>query len=139
MSETVPCCYPVLEPNETTTRNRAVLKLVNGVRSAHGVHRLMLDAQLSRTALAKAKHMVEHRYFDHDSPDGQGLADSASGECIGLNYPTICRAVEGWRTSEGHHNAMVNPRYRYLGVGYAEKLIAIDGKPAKYFWVAHFS
>ena len=67
-------------------------------------------------------------YFDHDSLDGRSPGDRIRatgfqprtwGENIFAGPSTPAEVVDGWMKSPGHCENIMNPRFRFLGVGYA--------------------
>jgi uncharacterized protein YkwD len=85
------------------------------------------NAQLQAAARNHSRDMATRGYFSHQSPEGAGPSDRARaagypsgfiGENIAAGYPTPAAVVEGWMQSPGHCLNIMEPRYRYLGVGH---------------------
>ncbi len=84
----------------------------------------------SSAALSSRKHsidMAEHDFFDHINPAGwkpgermmaEGISYQSSGENIIAGYGTAILSNHGWFNSTGHRRNMLNPDFRYLGVGF---------------------
>lgn len=124
----------MIQPN-TRTNVLAVHKLTNWVRRQHGQPPLRLDPKLNRTAQDKALEMFWRKYFGHVNPDGKG---PPYGENIARGYPTAIDAMEGWRTSVGHHDNMIDSGYRRMGVGYMIKPNPLH-VGWTWIWVQHFA
>jgi len=111
---------------------------INEFRERQGRGALASDEQLTQTARAHARDMLQRDFFSHTNPEGEGPADRArcnAGENIfsspmhpnvrgeGGPWDTtdttgqIEATVDGWKTSKGHRKAMLMPRWRAVGVG----------------------
>jgi uncharacterized protein YkwD len=85
----------------------------------------------SSAALAARKHsvdMAENHFFNHINPRGEKpgerlLAESVyyktCGENIIAGYPTAILSTHAWYNSSGHRKVLLDPNFRYLGVGFA--------------------
>ena len=116
-----------LEDDAVSSYERAVVDLVNEIRSSRGLGRLEENWELSRVARYKSRDMQEKRYFSHTSPTygspfdmmrAFGLAYRTAGENIAMGYPTPQSVVDGWMNSEGHRKNILNPAFTVIGVGY---------------------
>ena len=93
------------------------------------------QTQLHRTGAAFAARMVRQRFFDHTEPNGQvllariqptgyptGSRSFALGETIAWGtgpQATPAGTVAAWMASPPHRAALLDPRFRELGVGLA--------------------
>jgi uncharacterized protein YkwD len=77
----------------------AVLCLINAERRRHGLVALRSETRLRRAAAAHASDMVARDYFDHDSPDGEGVADRVAQS----GYE---RGARSWAVGEVQHWAV---------------------------------
>ena len=121
---------------DVTIQNEAfeleVIRLVNQERSARGLHPLRHNSSLSNAARAHNRDMIDNNFFDHTGSNGstesqracgQGYAPYGWGACyVGENiaggYSTPANVFNGWMTSQGHRDNMLNPDYREIGVGH---------------------
>lgn len=123
---------------DTSTLKQAsdsVLCLVNSERAGRGLAPLRPSRQLDRSAGAHSRDMVARQYFSHLSPAGTNARQRALragyvrkrrvakvGETIawgteGLGTPA--ELVRSFMSSAGHRRALLDRRYRDIGVGLA--------------------
>lgn len=90
------------------------------------VKKVVWNVTLEKTAKAHATDMVNRNYFSHISPEGvpaiqrsryQGYTGLSIGEVIARNYETVNEVIEGWKASESHCKAMMEPEYDEVGAG----------------------
>jgi uncharacterized protein YkwD len=137
--KTEPCAWP--QGIESTASHRAyiveVCRLANVERASVDAPPLALDARVLRVAQSHARDMAERRYFNHVSPEGEGMADRlrradvpyrAAAENIAQGQRDPDEVVADWMDSRGHRVNLLNPSYRRLGVGLAN-----------YYWVQNFT
>lgn len=71
--------------------------------------------------------MAIRNYFEHTSPEGAGPSDRAHaagyvgtfvGENIAAGQADPTRVVQAWIDSPGHCSNLMDPRFRFLGVGF---------------------
>jgi uncharacterized protein YkwD len=131
---------------------QGIASAINDFREQQGRNTLASDGELTQTARAHARDMLQRDFFSHKNPEGEGPADRArcnAGENIfsspmhpnvrgeGGPWDTTETAgqveatVDGWQTSDGHRKVMLMPRWRAVGVG------VIHG-PDDFFAVAMF-
>ena len=104
-----------------------MLRLVNEERKKAGVAPLELDSTLTKAAQIRAKEIMQ--VFDHTRPDGNnfrslldemGYSSSYAGENISKGtFEKPESAMMLWMNSKGHRENILNPDYKYLGVGSA--------------------
>lgn len=131
-------CDDVLTWNSTwATYENEVLTLVNQRRAAGAtcggvakapVPALTLDTRLRCAARKHSKDMGSKNFFSHTGSDGStftqritwaGYPWRTAGENIAAGYSTPSAAVNGWMSSTGHCNNIMNPSFKQLGVGYS--------------------
>jgi uncharacterized protein YkwD len=110
----------------------ATLCLINGVRRAHGLAALRLDARLSRAARGHSRDMVRRRYFAHNTPEGlspaqrvrrtgylSGVRRWLVGETLAWwsGRATPATIVRGWMHSPPHREELLQPSFREVGIG----------------------
>ncbi len=136
----------------TTSFEQEVLALTNARRAAGatcGTQAFAPAPPLAPNAAlrdAAQKHSVDmgtRDYFDHTSLDGRspgdrihasGLRPRTWGENIFAGPRTPAEVVDGWMKSPGHCVNIMNPRFRFLGVGYA----SVPGSTYTNYWTQDF-
>ena len=117
-------------PKLTVAEHEILLK-VNRERAKAGLAPLQLNYRLVQTARAKSKDMIDHGYFDHQSPDlgspfdqmkRAGIAYHYAGENIAGNN-SAAGAMDSWMNSAGHRANILNPDFTHIGIG------VVDGGP----------
>ena len=126
--------YPVTYLSDAETE---LVRLVNDYRLANGLNALEVRADLIKSARYKSKAMIEHNYFSHDNPqDGNvsfsGLMRnvfkynhySGMGENLAAQYGTSTQGSAEkfflqWKNSDGHNKNMLDPSWKYMGIGVA--------------------
>ena len=95
---------------------------INDERAAHGLREVRLSHGLHRTATAYSEWMLDAQYFGHLASIrvlrrcwllGDVLASSDQ------EYPSAEQIVDHWLVSPSHRAVLLNPRYRFVGVGIA--------------------
>lgn len=109
-------------------------RLTNEVRSRGAcgyppAKALKWSGELARAAQAHAEDMHRQSYFSHASLDGrtpsQRMLDAgyptgrALGENIASGQTSPAQVVDGWEHSPGHCRNMLDPNYRFIGLGFA--------------------
>lgn len=102
--------------------------LTNAYRAKGSLSQLKRDKALDASAMAHAKDMYERGYFSHTDPDGKtpydrlnDLSWSKVGENIlqgnTVNVLTPAAALQGWKDSPPHKEALDNPAWQRVGIG----------------------
>jgi uncharacterized protein YkwD len=137
---------PVHAQDETSARAGTVVDLINHVRVEAGVLPLARSSALDSAAQVHSVDMVQRDYLDHIGSDGstpQDRADRAgyhvppnSGwivvEVISAISADPAGPVDWWLGDYVHRRVLLNPRWREIGVGYAQ-----GGQYGNY-WTADF-
>ena len=101
--------------------------LCNNHRVGMGLNALIDDLAERSTARAHSKHMIEHDFFAHTNPEGDGpgarmtangVPWNAAGENIAAGYATATDAFNGWLASPGHKANIENTIWTHTGTGY---------------------
>ena len=104
---------------------KEVFDLINKQRSNNGLSALEIDYEVQRVAKIKAQDMVDNNYFAHESPTygtpfnmlkSFGISYKTSGENIAGNSSNS-GAVTAWMNSSGHKANILNPNFKYTGIG----------------------
>ncbi|MCB1325003.1 MAG: CAP domain-containing protein [Spirochaetales bacterium] len=113
-----------------------VFEAVNRERAAANVSRLSASVEMQTIARLHSHNMVAQAFFSHTDQANRSPFDRmrayypdlrwcAAGENIAYNYgDSPARVAENlmtaWLRSPGHRANMLNPRFRYMGVGVVE-------------------
>lgn len=147
-------CAEVEDWDEEWSRyEREVLDLVNQRRaegadcgsrgSFDAAPALTAHLDLRCAARLHSQDMAQRGYFDHRNPEGESpfarvnktdFKGNRVGENIAAGQRSPEEVMRGWMKSDGHCANIMEPRYRYLGVGYAEDS---DSKYQQY-WTQNF-
>ncbi len=102
-----------------------------------------LHPALRHAARGHSHDMAARNYFDHSSPEGTtpamraknaGYTSGFVGENIAAGQPDPARVVQAWVDSPGHCVNLMDPRYKYLGVGYVHE----PGDKFSHYWTQNF-
>lgn len=116
----------MLMPITASAMSSSVLiKLTNQQRTQNGLPTLNYNAQLTASAMAKAKHMIANNYWAHNAPDGTSpwtfmqandYSYTAAGENLAKGFVTDDSTINGWMSSAGHRANILNGRYLDIGI-----------------------
>jgi uncharacterized protein YkwD len=104
---------------------------------------LAANAQLAAAAREHSSDMARQNYFDHTSLDGRsveqrtrgaGFPGGFIGENIAAGRADPRATVQQWMDSPGHCLNIMEPRYRFLGVGHASN----PNTQLNHFWTQNF-
>lgn len=127
-------CVPAVSQAATRAAYSAstesqVLQLLNGVRHDHGLTPLAGSAALRGAAREHSADMLEHGYFEHDSPNEafdvrihRYLKSSLVGEDIAWgtgSYGSAEGIVGLWMHSPAHRHIILMPGLHQVGLGVA--------------------
>jgi len=116
-----------------------VLALVNQERESAGLKNLKLSDDLNRVAQLRAQEIVEK--WSHTRPNGEewktafkdsGVSASYRGENLAMGQSSANVIVDGWMSSEGHRDNILNKKFSKMGVA----TVVIDGVT---YWVQVFA
>lgn len=102
-----------------------VVNLVNQERASRGIAPLKMKLVLNKMAQVRAKESA--KYFSHTRPDGQsaetimadyGVSYTMFGENLASGAETPSEVVKQWMDSPPHKAAILNKKFKYIGVGY---------------------
>jgi uncharacterized protein YkwD len=124
------------ERSEAVTRvvtlEASLVREINSVRAAHGVHRLTRSSALNRTAVGHSVAMATAGFFTHESQDGtpfwrrlkQLYVPHTHGWTVGENLamfggsePHAGDIVAAWMASPAHRANLLRGIFREAGVG----------------------
>jgi uncharacterized protein YkwD len=129
------------EPGDAGSVSRRILGLVNQARAVGrrcgnkyfpAAGPVALDPALTRAALEHSRDMAAHGTFDHLGHDGSTPAmrvDRAGfrdhrivGENIAAGAMTPAEVTQGWLASPAHCENIMDGRFTFIGIAYAENL-----------------
>lgn len=125
------------------TNERRAFGAVCGTQSFGPAPPVAPHPQLRQAARGHANDMAQRNYFDHRSPEGTGpmqraVAAGYSGGFVGENIAagqtSPAAVVQDWIDSPGHCLNLMDPRFRYLGVGF----VLEQGDQYGEYWVQNF-
>lgn len=120
-----------------------LLALTNEARQEQGLGPLTFSASLGQAAQGHAADMARHGYFAHEGRNGstvgsriaaKGYDYRAIAENIAAGYNSPEAVVEGWLSSPGHRQNLLNPDYTEIGFG----LEFNPNTPYGFYWVQNF-
>ena len=127
-----------------------LLQLINQYRENNGVGPLILSDTLAVAAERHSKDMARYRFFAHETvsssyyPAGsqpwnrmaaEGYDyDTFKGENIAVGCEAAERCFELWRNSPPHNAAMLDGRYRVIGIA----RIDAPGSVYRWYWTTDF-
>ncbi len=101
-----------------------LLAETNKQRLQAGLGELMLSAELSRAAYAKANDMIEKNYWAHYSPTGKtpwnfivdaDYSYAYAGENLAKDFQASSSVVDAWMNSPTHRANILRPEYKDIG------------------------
>lgn len=113
--------------------------LTNQVREENGLSPLEKLDSLSAAAVTRAWEST--KYNSHTRPDGTscftvltdyGLKLSGRGENLAVWHSTPQKALNSWLNNAAHRNIILNPDFKYMGVGFY--YVSDDTKGNYYYW-----
>jgi uncharacterized protein YkwD len=113
-------------PEATTQQN--VFTYTNAYRARAGAPALRYQYALTVAAQRHANDMAAHNRLTHVGSDGSnagqriiraGFRWTSWAENIAVGYTSSSAVVNAWFNSTGHRANMLNPRFRWMGVGIA--------------------
>jgi uncharacterized protein YkwD len=138
--------HPLLLPNSdpgVTVFETELLRLVNDHRLNMGMAPLVPSTLLGDAARAHSRHMIDHRFFAHASPEGLTPAErlalanvdwSAVGENIAAGYSTPQAVFDAWMASPEHRANMESDSFAFAGIGYAQDADPSADFPQVHYW-----
>ena len=107
-----------------------IIDLVNDFRKENNVKPLEESYVLNEVATIRAMEMAYSKTWSHTRPNGEKwytiyseyskeITYNVMSENIhrSWNLGSAAKAVEDWKNSESHRNAMLNPKYTKIGIG----------------------
>jgi uncharacterized protein YkwD len=105
-------------------REASLLAAVNGVRKAHHLRPLAVDARLARAARGYSRTLLRQDVLTHGDFGGRMRRSGARGPRFGENlawgtggYAAATSIVRAWMRSPGHRANLLRPGFRRIGIG----------------------
>jgi uncharacterized protein YkwD len=118
-------CLVLGEPSTDT--HKALFTALNNFRINNGLEPLIYSERLEIAADAHVRDLYERGFFAHINPDGAnpgkralqaGFCHEYVGENIAAGQKSVQAAQNAWENSPSHRENMLQPAYRYAGVGF---------------------
>jgi hypothetical protein len=126
------------------------LELINDYRQQNGLGPLLLSDTLSVAAEHHDRDMARYSFFAHDTfassyyrvgsqpwdrMEEEGYKfNTYKGENIAVGYETAEEAFLAWRRSPSHNHAMLDGKYRVIGIARIIDVGSVHG----YYWTTDF-
>lgn len=118
---------------------RAMIRIVNAVRSQHGLRRLSASRALNRAADRHSSDMLAGNFFAHESSDGtpanRRLRRYANARTVGETLAALVRrpgveqtVVRMWMDSPPHRAVMLSPGFSRIGLSHRWGLLGGFGR-----------
>lgn len=118
-----PTPTPTLAPEQIKDQ---IINLVNQEREKNGLKPLIENKYLNQSAAAKAKDMLDRKYWSHNSPEGtepwqffkqSGYPFSYAGENQAKIFTNSNAVVDSWMNSPTHKENILSSKFTETGVG----------------------
>jgi hypothetical protein len=126
------------------------LELINDYRQQNGLGTLLLSDTLSVSAERHDQDMARYSFFAHNTADSsyyqvgsqpwdrmaaEGYKyNTYKGENIAVGYETAEQAFAAWRRSPSHNHAMLDGKYRVIGIARIDDPGSVHG----WYWTTDF-
>ena len=136
------------EANSYDSEELRFLRLINEYREDNGVGPLLLSDTLAVSAERHSQDMASYHFFAHNTvsssyyprgsrPWNRMAAEgydynTFKGENIAVGYETAERSFTAWRNSPSHNAAMLNGKYRVIGIA------RINVPGSRWYWTTDF-
>ncbi|MDQ4048298.1 MAG: CAP domain-containing protein [Actinomycetota bacterium] len=105
-----------------TSKSQAFVAGVNEARASHGLRPLRVARSLQRSSVGYARWMLDNQRFEHPAairaPGYFRLRGEVLARAAGKS-PPVARIVRQWLASPSHRAVVLEPSYRFVGVGLA--------------------
>lgn len=143
-STQTPTPPPTTPSADVSPQMQQVLDLVNAERTSRGLVPVRFSPELNEAAHAHTVRQAADGQIYHEDPqDGSSPGDRISragyefstwGENVAAGYRTPADVMQGWMTSRGHCENILNPAFTEIGVGYVA-----GGERYNQFWTQVFA
>ncbi|MFW0862243.1 MAG: CAP domain-containing protein [Candidatus Komeilibacteria bacterium] len=110
---------------ETEINSQDLIILTNEIRDIKGLNPLTVNNKLTNAATSKAKHLIQHDYFSHNSPAGKQFSEwiiesgynfQIIGENLAIGFATNKDVMKAWMDSPKHKENILNEKYNEIGL-----------------------
>ena len=115
---------PAANAATLTQPERSLLSAVNGVRAAHNLRPLKVDAKLLTAARSYSATLIREDVFTHGAFAARLAASGARGPAFGENLAwgtgpgsTAATIIRMWMASPGHRANLLRPGWVRVGIG----------------------
>lgn len=134
----IAACASIAATPALASPQSSMLSAINAVRAANGAPPVRPLRALSRSSSQYARYMVAHSRWAHAANPARGAHLRFCGEILGMTTapdPAGGSVLGGWLGSPIHRPILLNPRFRYIGIGLRHGSM---GSQAAWVWVVRF-
>jgi uncharacterized protein YkwD len=109
---------------QLSQRESSLLRVVNGVRAAHDLRPLAVDARLVRVARSHSSRLLRRDVLTHGDFGTRIRLSGARGPLFGENlawgtgrHASAGSVVRAWLRSPAHRRNLLRPGFRRIGLG----------------------
>ncbi len=110
---------------DTEINTTDLIILTNEIRNIKGLNPLTENIKLQTAATNKAKHLIQHDYFSHNSPAGKQFSEwiiesgynfQIVGENLAIGFESNKEVMKAWMDSPSHKENILNEKYNEIGL-----------------------
>lgn len=110
---------------DTEINSSDLILLTNEIRDIKGLNPLTINNKLTIASTNKAKHLIQHNYFSHNSPAGKQFSEwiiesgykfQIVGENLAIGYTNNKDVMKAWMDSPSHKENILNEKYNEIGL-----------------------
>lgn len=110
---------------DTDINTADLIILTNEIRNIKGLNPLTENIKLQIAATSKAKHLIQHDYFSHNSPNGKQFSEwiiesgynfQIVGENLAIGFESNKDVMKAWMDSPSHKENILNEKYNEIGL-----------------------
>ena len=110
-----------------------VVRYINEERMSLGLDTLVVDSEPDGIAKSHSAKMLRTGIYEHSKLNIAEIISKGGSGGNRYSHKFIARAhVNGWMDSPGHRAHIVNPEFKFIGVGYAYTARQSDGYISDY-------
>ena len=132
-----PSFYRNLAQPGAQVDSAAAASMISGYRANNGLPAVVIDAELTRLAVAQAQVMAQRDKLDHSAGKpfvarlkASGYDAKTAAENISAGYHTLAEAFSGWRDSPPHRANMLLKGATRIGIA----AVYTPGSKYKVYW-----
>jgi len=110
---------------DTKINSTDLITLTNEIRAIKNLNPLTVNDRLTLAAANKAKHLIKHNYFSHNSPAGKQFSEwiiesgyefKIVGENLAIGFDNNKDVMKAWMDSPTHRQNILNEKYKEIGL-----------------------